>query len=107
MMGLALPVCTCWRDGPAVATNCVFCCARAQAGALTERDLAELKSYNAPHPHVRLVMMALCALFCVPTDWKSAQRLLVRACVRAARAGVPARLCDTQHGVLVPHFTHF
>lgn len=51
--------------------------ANTQVGALTEQDLAELKSYHTPHSRVRLIMMAVCVMFGVPMDWRSAQRMLV------------------------------
>lgn len=47
-----------------------------QVGAVTEQDLAELRSYNVPPDRVRLVMMAVCILLDVPTDWRSVQKLL-------------------------------
>lgn len=48
-----------------------------QVGGLTENDLAELRSYTNPPDRVRLVMMAVAALFNAPPDWRSAQKLLV------------------------------
>ena len=71
-----------------------------QAGALTEGDLAEIRSYQTPHSRVRLIMMAVCALFGVSMDWRSAQKLLVseKHTTTARRDGcVRAVLCA--HGL--------
>ncbi len=56
-----------------------------QVGGLSEGELAELRSYSSPPERVRLVLMAVAALFEAPSDWRSAQKLLgeqVRGCNR-------------------------
>ncbi|MEW5314683.1 MAG: hypothetical protein WDW38_006158 [Sanguina aurantia] len=47
-----------------------------EVGALSELELAELRTYHQPHERIKLVLMAVAVLFDWPSDWRSAQRLM-------------------------------